>query len=98
MFRKLDQIYRAVLQAASIHCQAENPLTAFTNTPGYVPVGDWRKSTSKPDAFFALRERRAGGTPHWMDIVATGEYKRDNLNKRNLDDVRRIAFSRHFSC
>lgn len=88
VYKKLEKIYHAVLEAAQEHAPAEEPTTTFTNTPDYVPKSDWRGSTSKPDGFFALRNRRAGGSPHWMDIVATGEYKRNDKDKRNLEDVR----------
>lgn len=88
VYQRLERIYHAVLEAASQHCPAEQPLTTFRNSPDYVPKGTWRNSTSKPDGFFALRDRRAGGSPHWMDIVATGEYKRDDRDTRNLEDVR----------
>lgn len=91
VYKKLEKIYHAVLEAAQDHASAGAPTTTFTNTPDYVPKSDWRGSTSKPDGFFALRNRRAGGSPHWMDIVATGEYKRDDRDKRNLEDVRSIG-------
>lgn len=90
VYKQLEEIYRAILGATRGLGLTDEPTTTFTNSPHYVPKGVWRNSTSKPDGFFVLRNRRAGGTPHWMDIAATGEYKRDDTEKRNLEDVRDV--------
>lgn len=51
----------------------------FVNEGNAAPVSVVRDSTSKPDAYFVLRDRQAKGKKvHLMDIGPTGEYKFDN--------------------
>lgn len=80
----------------------------FVNEGNSVPVSAGRPSTSKPDAYFVLRDefRRAKGKfkgkgkekgkekTHWMDIGPTGEYKLDNTEKA-VRDVSRLVIARH---
>lgn len=69
----------------------------FVNEGNAAPKSAGRPSTSKPDAYFVLRDefRQAKGETkgkgkgkekgkekaHWMDIGPTGEYKLDNSEK-----------------
>lgn len=89
VFANLKKIADAVGLVAQAYSGGKVPSTRFDQDPTHAPVADWRTTGVKPDGYFLLRAPRCAGPPtHWMDIAATGEYKRDDREGRNLEDVR----------
>lgn len=92
--KNVVSIANAISVAAEAFSDGEAALTRFDQDPNQAPKSDWRSGESRPDGYFILRDSRSGQTAHWMDIVATGEYKRDDDDVRNIEDVRRLHDAR----
>lgn len=88
VFANLKKIADAVSLVAQAYDAGKIPSARFEQDPTHAPVADWRTTGVKPDGYFLLCAPRCAGPPtHWMDIAATGEYKRDDREGRNLEDV-----------
>lgn len=47
----------------------------FTDDPNDAPWSGFGAVKTRPDGYFIRRSRDSPTSPHWMDIVATGEYQ-----------------------
>lgn len=92
VFKNLVSVANAISVAAEAFSDREAALTRFDQDPKQAPKSDWRSGESPPDGYFIVRDSRSGHTAHWMDIVATGEYKRDEKDARNVEDVRGASY------
>lgn len=88
VFGKLKVVADAIALVARQFDDGQKPTTRFDQDPNRAPDADWRTTGVKPDGYFVLNEPRSpGDKAHWMDIVSTGEYKRDDKDIRHLEDV-----------
>lgn len=75
----------AVVIAAAADRFSDKRVSMFSNNPNNIPSSKWRDNASRPDGYFILKARNTT-EPHWMDIVATGEYKKAN-DVSDINDV-----------
>lgn len=88
VFGKLKVVADAIALVARRFDGGRQPTTRFDQDPNRAPDADWRTTGVKPDGYFVLNEPRSTASKaHWMDVVATGEYKRDDREMRHLEDV-----------
>lgn len=88
VFAKLNVIADAIAVVARHFDGGQRATTRFDQDPMRGPETDWRTPGVEPDGYFVLTRPHARGTrAHWMDVAATGEYKRVDQQTRHLEDV-----------
>lgn len=88
-FQGFVDIARAVHDAA-IYCVPRlKATTKFDNIPESAPETSNRPNKTRPDGYFVSVAPQSRNTknPHWVDIAATGEYKKNGTSKKLLTDV-----------
>lgn len=88
-FQGFVDIARAVHDAA-LYCVPDlKATTKFDNIPDGAPETSNRPNQTRPDGHFVslAPQSRSVKHPHWVDIAATGEYKKNGTSKKMLTDV-----------
>lgn len=90
IYASLAQVVSAVQEAAIRCAPGIEPTTCFVTNPKKPPVAVERDAhRTRPDAYFVYKDphRYSPHKPvHWLDIIATGEFKRHE-NYRDTQDV-----------
>lgn len=85
-FAALVDIAHAIRAAViSVVPGHSDPSLDFANDPNNAPWSGLETVKTRPDGYFIRRSRDSPTSPHWMDIVATGEYKYKAGNKQETD-------------
>lgn len=94
VFEALVDIAVAVEKAASLY--STEFVCTFSNNPNSVPESTWRNCMTRPDGHFLLRTPTLPPTsdtsakPSWLDIAATGEYKKKKA-LHSINDVSLVS-------
>lgn len=88
-FLGLVDIAKAVRDAALYCVPRLRAQTTFDNIPDSPPVANNRPNMTRPDGSFVRADAMSSDhkSPHWIDIAATGEYKKSGLSRNDLTDV-----------
>lgn len=88
-FLGLVDIANAVRDAALSCVPRLRAQTTFDNIPDSPPVANNRPNKTRPDGYFVRADAMSANykNPHWVDIAATGEYKKSGLSLKKLTDV-----------
>lgn len=88
-FKGFVAIANAVHDAAVYCVPRLKATTRFDNIPDTAPQTSNRPNKTRPDGYFVSVAPQSKNTenPHWVDIAATGEYKKNGTSKKMLTDV-----------
>lgn len=88
VFRALVPVIRAIEKVASTLAPHLVSTTKFMTAPTEPPISTERRNRSLPDAYFVFKDpHRYSATKlaHWLDVVITGEFKKENTHENAFE-------------
>ncbi|PSS31966.1 hypothetical protein PHLCEN_2v2268 [Hermanssonia centrifuga] len=94
VFRPLIDIMKAVANAATVALGGNKLRCTYESNPNAVPASESRDNLTRPDGWIIrMGSKSSGKESHWMDMAATGEFKKEDLEPKVTDNNNEMLWS-----